>query len=810
MKAKILSPITDRRRKSSQNKSHDKTFTRSTKNSIDKKHKPKKNKYSSSKNVDNKMTKIKKELLEQKKNGLDLEVPKPEPQPINLTKSPPQNLSPTNQENIPNVENIPNQEKQENKLDIILKNSNIKKEYDFDLYKNLKSSLKLKDKQCKDGLTKNSYYCLECKIATCPNCPLFKIHNGHPLVEKYPYYCCDNKLLEDTFSELEFILNENPSFLDSNLVKNELIEHVNNNMEKLFYKLTEVKIEKLNELNELFSYNEDYMSNLKSRVNKIKTDLKNFFEKQNSFLCLDINSNPNINQNNPEANQLMTNLQEGSKLGMIQTNKDKLNATFLLTYDLYQHTKNINDEIKYYINSIKLNKEKYLNDFDDKKNLIYEDMEKLLKPFEISFDYKTLSNDFYLKINQKIEKYNEKIDNMKKHIMEKVNQKGNFEDIEKESNLLRTHINLKFENILENQLISEEDAKTIRNSLNTKNKKKFGLKNSLSVTGKSSFGEFSKMYNELDEIRLDKEELQKYFAYETLNIADKNFRIKPKKKKEYELFLNEEIEVAKPIPGKNEIHVYDKKTRQIVKKTIKFDKKIHKYQNFLNGCRSALVKDKLYIFGGVDKENNITNIAYIYDTKNNELSTMTEMLKPHAYHSVLFLDYYKSIIVVGGENCSSCELFDLTTQNWRELPDLKIPRACCTLYLDKIYHTMYAFFGILGKISKKNNNFCETLECLEFRKLALGWNKIEYNNRSETSFRNGINQILPLNSEMLLVYGGNTGRDLMKKSAVYILNKQEMVKIDNRMFDEIRKLSKKSKRLSKILFPNNNTNKKNE
>ena len=49
----------------------------------------------------------------------------------------------------------------------------------------------------------------------------------------------------------------------------------------------------------------------------------------------------------------------------------------------------------------------------------------------------------------------------------------------------------------------------------------------------------------------------------------------------------------------------------------------------------------------------------------------------------------------------------------------------------------------------------------------------------------------------------------MKKSAVYILNKQEMVKIDNRMFDEIRKLSKKSKRLSKILFPNNN-NKKNE
>ena len=185
-------------------------------------------------------------FLEQK-NGLDTKVPEPEPKPTAPFKPPNTNTQP------------------QSELEKIFKDANILKDYDFDLYKNLKGTLKLKDKQCKDGLTKNSYYCLECKIATCPNCPLFKIHNGHPLVEKYPYYCCDNKLLEDTFSELEFIFNENPSFLDSNLVKNELIEHVNNNMEKLFYKLTEVKIEKLNELNELFSYNEDYISNLKPK-----------------------------------------------------------------------------------------------------------------------------------------------------------------------------------------------------------------------------------------------------------------------------------------------------------------------------------------------------------------------------------------------------------------------------------------------------------------------------------------------------------------------------------------------------------------
>ena len=146
----------------------------------------------------------------------------------------------------------------------------------------------------------------------------------------------------------------------------------------------------------------------------------------------------------------------------------------------------------------------------------------------------------------------------------------------------------------------------------------------------------------------------------------------------------------------------------MVKKTIKFDKNKHKYLNFLNGSRSILIKDKLYIFGGVDKDNTPTKVAWVYYIKENELKTMHDMLNPHAYHSVQFLDYYKSIVVIGGENCTSCELYDMEMGRWRNLPDLKIPRANCILYLDKITHRLYSFFGILGKIAEKNNNFSET------------------------------------------------------------------------------------------------------
>ena len=143
------------------------------------------------------------------------------------------------------------------------------------------------------------------------------------------------------------------------------------------------------------------------------------------------------------------------------------------------------------------------------------------------------------------------------------------------------------------------------------------------------------------------------------NTINENFRIKKKKIEEIEEEFDEEIDLAKP--NKNEMHVYDRKNKCIIKKVVKLDKKVHKYLYFLNGCRTILIKDKLYIFGGVDKENNISNIAYVYYINTNYLKPMPEMLKQHAYHSAQFLDYYKSIVIIGGENSTFCELYDLST-----------------------------------------------------------------------------------------------------------------------------------------------------
>jgi hypothetical protein len=684
------------------------------------------------------------------------------------------------------------------------------------LHKHLKENLKFKDKQCKDGLNKETLYCFECKLSVCPKCPLYKIHNGHPLITKYPYYICDENLINDNFEEINTILEINPEFLDTKKVKQELIQLVNNNIEILQNKIIEVKKSKLKEIEQIFDKSDNCVDILAKKVQKLKKDLKAFIEKQKKFFCIDITEKTdieNIKQNNPEANEVITNLKEDSRTntGLISTNKDNSNSTFLIIYDLLKNTKNINDHIRYFINDIRLNREKFINDFTQKKEKIYEDMNKLQSYFEGSLNYQYLTNEFYKIIYDKIGKYEDQIENMKRKIMDKVNKKGNFDDVEKDNKISGTHLNLKFENILNNQLVDEDEAKSILTKTKKTAKKSHfysGQKSLMRHVSGTISGEKiekldltpEKIYNNVDEVKLDKASLQDYFAYEALNVVDKHFRIKKKKNSDdLETNFDEDNDAAKPIPGRTEILVYDRKSMNMVKKTIKFDKSKHKYLNFLNGSRSILIKDKLYIFGGVDKENTVTKVAWVYYIKENELKSMPDMLNPHAYHGVQFLDYYKSIVVIGGENCSSCELYDMKTGQWRNLPDLKIPRANCILYLDKITHRLFSFFGILGKIAERNNNFSDALECLEFKKLALGWSKVEYNNRAEISFRTGINQILPLNPEMLLVYGGSSMREFIKKAAVFVLPRLEMIKIDNRTFNEIREVSKKSKRLSKIL-----------
>ena len=687
--------------------------------------------------------------------------------------------------------------------------------YEFNLYKHLKENFQNMEKTCKDGISKDSLYCLECKISSCPKCTSYKIHSGHEIVKKLPYYKLDKQFIEEAFKDIDSIFSLNPNYLTINKVKGELKINVTNKISQLINQLNYIKEEKLKEIDNLFIGTENCVEKLKQNESKFKNNMFKFFEKYKNFVFVDTDVNIETEKVNPEANEVIKNLEGNSANpeGMIQTNKDLANSSFLISYDLLKQTEFMNNLINNIFIDIKLNLEKYTEEFNSKSKEAEDSINKLLTPFDGVLKYPYLLCDFYSQINSKLEKYSDKIDKFRKTILEKVNKKGNFEDIERENRIAITEISTKFENILNNQLIDEDEATTIK-SLITKGKKnrkygagaskaasiitssKFKINNDIN-NGKENLI-LEKIYETPEEIKLNKNILQDYFVYEMIDFVKK--KIKKKKTREHELEeeFDGDIDIAKPIPGTNEMQCYDKKSMGIIKKIVKFDKKIHKYNYFLNGCRTLLIKDRLYIIGGVDKENQITKIAYTYYIKTNELKSMPDMIKPHAYHSVEFLDFYKSIIVIGGENISSCELYDMNTGFWRELPEMKIPRAHCGIYLDKLNHAIYSFFGVIGNITDKNN-YTDVLECLELRKIALGWYKIDYNNKAEMNFKSGINKILPLSPEMVLIYGASNMRDFAKKSAVYLIQKQEMIKIDNKIFNEIREASKKYKKLNKVL-----------
>ena len=735
-----------------------------------------------------------------------------------------------------------NEEKKDNKESENKPNENLKLEekydpnlYGFNLYKHIKENLRNKDKLCKDKLTKGSYYCIDCKISTCKKCPTFNIHKGHTLVPKYLYYNCDEKIFEDTFKCLDSLFQKENEILDNKKLKETLKKNVNDTINGAIKRLNDIKNQKLKELDKLFEETDGCIESLKEKEEKIKKDIKDYLEKQKDFYFLQVeeeesNKNTEQNENNDPDYDVLKNLKLGAnerKAGMIESNKDTYNSTFLISYDLFKNTAFINNEITNLINDIQTNKDNYLNEYNTNINQINEDIEKLSQPFNGVFNYSFLTSEFYKMVSDKLNKYNEKIDSIRKYIYDMVNKDGNFDKIDKDNRVSETQIKQRFDNILNYQLSDKDEALSIK----TKNANNFhrlslyfkaGLtalkfKNSLNnpqITGSNitnkndknvkndKNGQLEKIYERPEDIKLDKEVLQKYFDYEAYNTVHNNFRYKkPNPNSDIEKIeeeFDEDIDLAKPIPGTNEMQLYDRKTTTLIKKVVKFDKNKHKYTYFLNGCRSVLIKDLLYILGGVDKEKKTTKMAYVYYLKTNELKVMPEMLKPHAYHSVDFLDYYKSIIVLGGENCVSCEIYDLNTGLWRPLPDMNVPRAFCNLYLDKFSHAIYTFFGVIGDITKKHN-YTDIIEVLELKRLALGWSKIEYNNKAEMDFKSGYNKILPISDEMILIYGATNMRDFVKKAAVYLIPKFEILKIDNRIFKEIKENSKYSTKLSKIL-----------
>jgi hypothetical protein len=247
--------------------------------------------------------------------------------------------------------------------------------------------------------------------------------------------------------------------------------------------------------------------------------------------------------------------------------------------------------------------------------------------------------------------------------------------------------------------------------------------------------------------------------------------------------------------GTNEIQIYEKKNNKMLRIPVKLTRNPFGYTKFPIGCRSLLIGDKLYISGGRDETNEYANVL-IYERKKNKIRRIMDMKEPRSYHTMIYTDVFETIIVFGGENKLTVEIFDPLINRWLNLPSLNIPRANSIFYFDKPRGIIYSMFGIEGNIV--DGNYSDNIEFLDLQNIKDGWNVLDYVNKSENDLRSLMN-IYPLNNDLILLYGGVSFRGNSKSVCVFNIAKSEINKIQPSLLESLRIEAKKSKRLSSII-----------
>ena len=169
---------------------------------------------------------------------------------------------------------------------------------------------------------------------------------------------------------------------------------------------------------------------------------------------------------------------------------------------------------------------------------------------------------------------------------------------------------------------------------------------------------------------------------------------------------------------------------------------------------------------------------------------------PRAYHSMFYIDLFKSLIVFGGELNKTVEFFDPVLSRWIKIANLNVARSNIIFNFDKNMGRLYAIFGIEGKIC--DYKYSDVIEYLDLYYLKEGWKKLNYYNRTSTNLKCNKN-VLKVSDSLFIIYGLTVPKERKKIAVLLNLNKKEVVNIDNNVYEDLKFYMNKNKILTNII-----------
>ena len=718
--------------------------------------------------------------------------------------------------------------------------SNIDEPRKIDVYQHLRRNILDPKINCKETLSDEIYYCITCKASTCEQCSLVK-HKDHKIVPKTFFY----SYTENFFDEVLNVLKDSYKINDD---KNSYIELVEAQAVELHKKIDEIKNKKIKEINDLFVKVNKCIKELEDSTNEVKTTMSNFYKNNNVFF--------NVYKNNDLDNSVFLLYYELNYLGFIK-NKEMIKRVEKLKNDFVKYKESFETHKKHTIQTmqdflglaepqtnlddiywdVKFRLKTYNEHIEKLKQNIYDIMKHSgnindLKEVVSILDSKNkkgiqyiFNQDYFTKNQSNKSNSNNKSASSNKEISSPNYNLKNNKTIEAK----RGNKNLKQFSANKKLMLSGKKtpfSKSERNynlfSSTNHSKKTFSSNNNLQKSGLMNFSGKSNSFlsfqglehnknalsnigiHSYKDITLDDKVKKKYFTYSYIDLYNRLFSQQPRKSfdsnarifVDYNNRNNLLKEYVKPIVGTNEIMVYDSIQDKSIRVKVNLSKEKHGYEKFPSGCRHLYIEGKLYICGGVDPVSCPINTALVYQPSNNSKTRIDNMINPHSYHSMEFLDNYDCFVVVGGENNVWVELFDIFTQKWSKLPNLNIPRANINIYFDEYTSELYALFGALGNYSEKKNIYSEAIEMLELNDISSGWCKIDYYKGSSFDIRQENLITLPFTLTKLLIYGGKSSRENENLFGIYLIDKMELVKADKDVIEKIKCEQKKIKMIN--------------